>query len=41
MAKKKRAPKDKDGKRKGPRWSSSSPAGKILTELVNDDTIYD
>ncbi len=41
MAKKKRAPKDKDGKRKGPRWSSSSPAGTLLADLVNDDTIYD
>ena len=41
MAKKKRAPKDKDGKRTGPRWSSTSPAGTLLTNLVNDDTIYD
>jgi len=41
MAKKKRAPKDKDRKRKGPRWSSSSLAGTLLTNLVNDNTIYD
>ncbi len=41
MAKKKRAPKDKDVKRKGPRWSNSSPAGILLTELVNNDSIYD
>jgi len=42
MAKKKRAPpKDKDVKRKGPRWSNSSPAGILLTELVNSDKIYD
>jgi len=41
MAKKKRAPKDKDGKRKGPRWSSSSPAGILLTDWVNNNKIYD
>jgi len=38
---KKRGPKEKDKKRKGPRWSNSSPAGILLTELVNNDTIYD
>jgi len=38
---KKRGPKDKDGKKKGPRWSNSSPAGVLLTKLVNNDSIYD
>ncbi len=41
MGKQKRGPKDKDKKKKGPRWSSTSPAGVLLTELVNNDTIYD
>jgi len=41
MAKKKRGPKDKDGKKKGLRWSNLSPAGVRLTELVNSDIIYD
>jgi len=41
MAKQKRGPKDKDRKKKGKRWSSTSPAGILLTEWVNNKTIYD
>ncbi len=41
MTKKKRGPKEKDGKRKEKRWSSSSPAGILLIDWVNSDRIYD